>query len=214
MDNPKIFPTVSGPGRTPRTPVPPKPPNRGHRRTIIIAALSLVVGVLAVGIPALMMSADHTDEIAAAKDSADSLRGDIANLEGENEELQGLVDELDDGWAELEDASEDLAEREGEIDEREADVADREESVTKTEEEAEANSFSGGTHRVGTDIKAGTYRSSGSDGCYWARLSGGSGELGDIIANDFSSEGQSTVTISASDWGFENSSCGEWTLVD
>lgn len=213
MDDPKIIPTVSGPGRTPHTHAQPTPRNRGHRRTIIIAALSLVVGVLAVGIPALMMSADHADEIAAAKDSADSLRGDIANLEGENEELQGLVDELDDGWAEHEDAMKDLDDREAEIDEREEDVTAREDAVAKTEEEAEANSFSGGTHRVGTDIKAGTYRNSGGDTCYWARLSGGGGELGDIIAND-NPGGPATVTISASDWGFESTRCGEWSLVD
>lgn len=46
--------------------------------------------------------------------------------------------------------------------------------------------------------------------CYWARLRGFSGELGDVIANDIESEGRSIVTIAASDVGFESSRCLKW----
>lgn len=45
----------------------------------------------------------------------------------------------------------------------------------------------------------GLWRTPGSDGCYWARLSGFSGSIDDIIANDFSSGGPQYVQIGASD---------------
>ena len=71
--------------------------------------------------------------------------------------------------------------------------------------------FGGGTKRIGSDIPAGTYRTrSAPSGCYWERLSGFSGELKDIIANDFSS-GYQVVTIKSTDKGFNSSSCGKWS---
>ena len=58
---------------------------------------------------------------------------------------------------------------------------------------------------VGTDIAPGTYRTRGTD-CYWARLSGFSGDLDDIIANDLPG-GPSIVTIGAGDRGFQSLDC-------
>ena len=68
-----------------------------------------------------------------------------------------------------------------------------------------------GTFIVGLDITPGTYASAANDGCYWARLRGFGG-VGDIIANSYG-DGQQIVTISASDIGFESSSCTKWTRV-
>ncbi|MPZ21988.1 MAG: hypothetical protein GEU28_00215 [Dehalococcoidia bacterium] len=66
---------------------------------------------------------------------------------------------------------------------------------------------------VGVDIAAGQWRARGDgDGCYWARLSGTSGELGDIIANHFGAAGV-VVTIRASDVAFSSSGCGGWTYL-
>ena len=71
--------------------------------------------------------------------------------------------------------------------------------------------FGSGVWRVGTDIPSGTYRMvSAQSGCYWARLSGFSGTLGDIITNNFTLVHQ-IVTISPGDVGFESSGCGTWT---
>lgn len=72
--------------------------------------------------------------------------------------------------------------------------------------------FGPGTHAVGTDIPAGLYRNVGfSDGCYWERLSGFSGEFGDIITNEFTHVGQ-IVEVKTTDAGFNsNSQCGMWT---
>ena len=48
-------------------------------------------------------------------------------------------------------------------------------------------------------------------GCYWARLSGSSGEIDDIIANDFTDSPKVIVTIKPSDQYFESEGCGTWT---
>lgn len=71
--------------------------------------------------------------------------------------------------------------------------------------------FSDGTYIVGVDIAPGTWRSPGGNLCYWERLSGFSGEVGDIIANGVPG-GQAIVTIASTDVGFSTSGCGEWNL--
>ena len=71
--------------------------------------------------------------------------------------------------------------------------------------------FGDGTFVVGQDIQPGTYRTQvASPGCYYARLSGFGGTIGDIIANA-NTDAPAIVTISASDKGFESVGCGTWT---
>jgi hypothetical protein len=72
--------------------------------------------------------------------------------------------------------------------------------------------FSGDNmYRVGSQIAAGTYYSTTSQGalCYWERLSGASGSFDDIIANDAGS-GQRMITISSSDKYVSFDGCGSW----
>ena len=73
-------------------------------------------------------------------------------------------------------------------------------------------SFSGdGDYAVGRDISAGTYRTrTGGSSCYWERLRGFSGTIGDVIANDITNA-PSVVTIAPSDAGFSSSRCATWT---
>jgi hypothetical protein len=70
-------------------------------------------------------------------------------------------------------------------------------------------SFGDGMYIVGTDIQPGTYKSSGQQGCYYARLSGFSGSTDDIIAND-NTDAPAIVTIAATDKGFQSENCGTW----
>lgn len=71
--------------------------------------------------------------------------------------------------------------------------------------------FFDGVHEIGVDIPPGTYRTEfEAVGCYWARLRGFSGDVDDIIANDFSS-GYQVVTIGRRDVAFESSGCEFWT---
>lgn len=80
--------------------------------------------------------------------------------------------------------------------------------------------FTGGTYIVGLDIQAGTWETDHSpEGCYWARLAGFSGELRDIIDNEFISDDEASslpqrVRIAPSDDGFfTESECGTWHYV-
>ena len=71
--------------------------------------------------------------------------------------------------------------------------------------------FGDGTYVVGKDIKPGTYRTRvGSSGCYYERLSGFGGSLGEIIAND-NTDYPAIVTIDPTDKGFKSQDCGTWT---
>lgn len=87
------------------------------------------------------------------------------------------------------------------------------------EPEEDDNIISNGTHLIGDDIPAGTYHTDGPDedgivpSCYWARLSGTSGEFDDIIAND-NVEGSSVVTIEESDVAIELSGGCDWELEE
>ncbi|MGP9020404.1 hypothetical protein ACT1U9_18630 [Streptomyces sp. BR1] len=71
-----------------------------------------------------------------------------------------------------------------------------------------------GSYQVGSDIKPGTYASSGNkDGCYWERAKDASGSTDAIIAND-NVTGTSYVTVAAGDKIFKTSGCKDWQLVD
>lgn len=71
-------------------------------------------------------------------------------------------------------------------------------------------SFGDGTFIIGTDITPGTYKNTGNQGCYYARLSGFGGTTDEIIAND-NSDTTVIVSIDGSDKGFESRGCGTWT---
>ncbi|WP_017612141.1 hypothetical protein [Nocardiopsis salina] len=76
-----------------------------------------------------------------------------------------------------------------------------------------------GIHRIGDDIPAGDYTTAGPEAdaivpsCYYARLSGTSGEFDEIIANN-NTEGAATVTVDESDAALELSGGCEWELMD
>ena len=84
-------------------------------------------------------------------------------------------------------------------------------STAATPASSATASFGDGTWVVGSDIQAGTYRSSKTgSGCYWQRLSGFSGEFDDIIVNELT-DAISVVEISSTDEGFSTERCGTWT---
>ena len=83
------------------------------------------------------------------------------------------------------------------------------------EEESENEALSAGVYVVGEDIEPGTYKTDGpaddsfSGMCYWARLSGLSGEFDELIAND-AFEGQTTVVVNEGDVALELTGECEW----
>ncbi|WP_159944405.1 MULTISPECIES: hypothetical protein [unclassified Nocardiopsis] len=92
------------------------------------------------------------------------------------------------------------------------------EEAPEEEEEGPAT-IGNGVHRVGEDIGPGTYTTDGPDPddlfpmCYYARLSGLSGELDDIIANN-NIEGPGSVVVEEGDTALELSGGCEWTLQE
>lgn len=74
---------------------------------------------------------------------------------------------------------------------------------------AKVTSIGDGTYEVGSDIKAGKYKSKGGDWCYWARLK--NDEQG-VISNSIS-PGPQVVTIKSTDYAFETSGCAGWKKV-
>ena len=93
--------------------------------------------------------------------------------------------------------------------------ADEADGTAETETE-EPDGIGAGTWEVGSDIDAGTYVTTAPgdgalDGCYWARLSGFSGEFDELIANDNISGGaRGRVTINEDDAGVEFSGDCRW----
>jgi hypothetical protein len=75
--------------------------------------------------------------------------------------------------------------------------------------------ISDGVWKVGSEMAAGTWSSSnsGSDSCYWARLSGFGGTSKEIISNYFGSSASVLVTVSSTDAGFTTARCGTWTKI-
>ncbi|MFG2354562.1 hypothetical protein [Streptomyces sp. NPDC048521] len=72
-----------------------------------------------------------------------------------------------------------------------------------------------GEYQVGSDVKPGTYRTTGNtdDMCYWERAKDAKGEMDSLLANDNVS-GTSYVTIKATDKLFKSSGCEDWEAVD
>lgn len=87
------------------------------------------------------------------------------------------------------------------------------------EEEPASTTIGSGVHQVGTDIEPGTYSTDGPDQsdivptCYYARLSGLSGEFDDIIANNIL-EGPGTVQVAEGDVALELTGSCEWILQE
>lgn len=122
--------------------------------------------------------------------------------------------ELDERETQLDQRSGDLDERSAELDAREEALDEREADIVKLETYLDENSFGSGTLLVGEQINPGTYSAPGGSNCYWERLSGTSGEFGDIISNEWEpNNSQVLVTIRSSDVAFSSSGCGTWTRV-
>lgn len=92
-------------------------------------------------------------------------------------------------------------------------ISSEDESEPEVDPEPDPEGIEDGVWKVGDEVAPGVYHSAGSSGCYWARLSGFSGELDDLEANDFGSE-KMIVEILPSDEGFESKSCALWVPLE
>ncbi|MCW2758901.1 MAG: putative rane-bound protein [Nocardioidaceae bacterium] len=142
--------------------------------------------------------ADLTDAQAATADAKAAL-GDLPSRQAD----------LAAGQQKLKSDQDALASRESDVTASEKAVAKREKVVGKTEDLIAANTLSGeGVYEVGTDIKAGTYKTKGGSDCYYAILN--SSDTFDIASNNNTS-GPASVTVRNGQY-LELSGCDDFVL--
>ncbi len=158
--------------------------------------------------------ADLESVVTLSDSTIEALEQQVQELENAPELLAAQKEEREAEEAAIKKEAEDKAAAEkAEAEKKAADEKAAAEKKAKEDAAAKAEAertFGGnGTYMVGEEVKPGRYRSDGGDLCYWARLSGTSGEFGDIITNHVT-EGATTVTIAPSDVAFETSGCALW----
>lgn len=188
-------------------PIPPPKP-RSKRRWVVplivgIFALFLGVGIGSDGARVESLQA----ELEGTYTEINSLEADLLDRDVEVSRLQGQVEALETQLGELgEPIPEDSAALE--------DAGSGKDADPQAEAQGQATTFGEGLQLVGADIQPGSYRAMNSSVfCYWERLSGLSGELGDIIANDIPS-GAAVVSILETDVAFDSTGCGMWEKID
>ena len=186
---------------------------RWSKTAMLSSAAVVVLLAIALTVTAGQASeaaAGSSEELARLSETIDTRDGTASELRGDLKDAKREVGEVDAREAELDRRDASLAARTTEADARSAGLDARETAVGTAETAKKANSFTTGTFTVGTDIQPGTYQTPGTDRCYYARLSGTGGQLGDIIANG-NPRGQAIVTIEAGDKAFNSQGCGTWT---
>lgn len=143
---------------------------------------------------------------ATATVTADPLQEEKDSLASQEATVQQREDDLDA-------RAQRLNKRDRKLDQRKRALDRRERKISAAERRAKRNRFGDGVWLVGPDIKPGTYRTKNASGsCYWARLSGTSGDFDDLITNG-NPDGPAVVTIAPSDKAFESARCGQWNKI-
>lgn len=188
----------------------PGPPRRhllGRNRATLPAAL-LIVGLLAGGaVGAFVASSDPTksSQYRALRQELGSTEQQVAAEKSNAEAAQSGAAET---AAAAQSAQAEAAASQSALAEQAQSVASREAAVAAIEKQVEANSIGEGTWTVGTDVSAGTYRTSAaiSGDCYWAITKSGTNG-GDIVQNDIPTGGFPTVVLRPGQ-DFTNHGCG------
>lgn len=192
----------------------------------VIAALA-AAGIGFAGGMAASSDPTTSAEYKALQDDLDMALADVDRFDARGDDLGEKVKELT--WAlndekaarkkalgtiparekAIKDGNADLKKRKANLDARAKDIAAREKEL----DFIESNTIGEGTWTVGSDIKAGTYRSDGEIevGCYWEITAAGSNGS-NIIENDISGGGHPTVTLSPGQV-FKSQDCGTWAPV-
>jgi len=140
------------------------------------------------------------------RDDADD---QVSSLTSERDDLASQIGDLPKREKAVKDAEAKLKSREKRVSKRERDVTRRERKVGIVEKEIRRNTIHDGTYEVGVDIKAGTYKTQGSSGCYYAVLS--SPNTSDILNNNI---GDGPMVVSVGQGQFLQLSCNNaaWVL--
>jgi uncharacterized membrane-anchored protein YhcB (DUF1043 family) len=137
----------------------------------------------------------------------EAVDGQVTELKGQITQLRGDIPRRETA---VKQAEKEVAAREHAVAADEKAVAKREKAVGLVETEIQNNTVSDGIYEVGTDIKAGTYKTDGASGCYYAVL--GSANTNNIINNSYN-DGPAVVSVSTGQYLELNCSGADWTLV-
>lgn len=191
-------------------------PEPKKKRWGLILSSVLVLGALVGGVFWGMNLVDpkQSEEYLSLTDSHSKMSTELDKAHSDFDDLEsGIASRekaVEERGAALDEQASNLDTRDQKLTEAEDEVVAREKAVGKIEKEQLENSVENGVWTVGTDIKAGTYRtkeSVGSD-CYWAVLQTGSNGS-DIIDNGIPGGGRPTVTVKKGQ-DFESQRCGTW----
>lgn len=158
-------------------------------RAAIWLGIGLIIGV----------GGAATDE-SAIKDAEGITARETSIIHEAEAHRDEMVDEADSAEARLDETNAELAKRESSSKKK---LSRLRSQIRSSERTISRSSFEGdGTYIVGDDIEPGTYKSSGGEGCYWARLDKG----GDIIDNEIG-DGPAVVNVQPGDFSLRVSSC-------
>jgi hypothetical protein len=200
--------------------LPEAPPEAVKKRKGVIR--SAIVGVVAfiLGTTLGVAGSGNADELEAARSHAADLSNDLETAQSDladarteigtfNEQVITFEDRIAALMSEASRLEEQISDLRGQVADLKGKLADQAKAGGYSVNAR--SSFGDGIWLVGEEIQPGTYRSPAGGSCYWARLSGFGG-FDDIIINGGFTRNQ-TVTISASDKGFESSNCGTWVKI-
>lgn len=167
----------------------------------VIAALLLGLGIGAAGGSSSASDADK--KAAAAELRAVTAEAEASRASAESQVAQELA-----AVAQSEAEASVKAERDA-LAAQKAALDARERRISGAEAAAKASEFEGeGIYLVGSDIRPGTYKSAGGDGCYWARHN----KANDILDNHIGN-GPTVVTVRSSDFSLEVNNCATFRKV-
>lgn len=210
-------PPPGQPQPAPQQPVPSGKESWFKKRWLQISAtavVALLVGV-AIGMsggvedsPEYKNLADDLEaaesSIAARDSDLERARAEVDSIAGDLPQREKAVEEREESAKKLE---AELTRRELVVKGAETAMVKREKAVGIAEKEAAANTISSdGVYKVGSEVKAGTYRTSGQGGCYYAILR--STSTSDIVGND-NLDGQGFATVKDGQY-FQTSRCADW----
>lgn len=187
-------------------------------------AIGVVGALLLLGIGAAAGSSNEGDlkdevseleaQLSGLEQDRDTAEARATRLAGLKEKIVGEAREKADSIVsgarrKNEEAEESLGSLEGEVEATEEELSSVEGSLEGAEEIKAKSTIPGnGTFRAEVDFIAGTYRSSGGEGCYWATLN--SADPFDIASNE-NATGPTIASIQTP--YFQTQECGTWKRI-
>lgn len=181
------------------TPTPGDKKSAWYKRTWVVGVVAGLIGI-GIGAAGAGGSVKDSPEYKSVAAGLKSTRADLSTAERQ-------VAAIDDRQKKLDGLESDLAGIKTQLDKDIEAVKAREVAVGIVEKKVAANTIDGeGIYKVGEDIKAGTYKTEGTPGCYYAILR--STSTSDIADNN-NVDGPAFLTVRKGQY-LELSGCDVW----